>query len=388
MALQTSLNHKDSMSSEYPAGLPRRFSRKLLRVVPRRLKRSSGSFRLLPPRQPPTPPAFYHTQDSPFLNLPREIRDLIYHHYWTLHPHLSASRAQALNAFSMRLHYEGRNSADNPDTRPIYWNMPRVKEKTSCPSLGLSSKQILYEALEQYERRAEWYWSATITSKPWHLPLGLQVNSGRVGKVTIWVDDLLTSDYVHHTSLRDNIVCEIVLRKYLYSGLPLQRLRIAGCLDTSQWSHTEFGEHSYVGGAAAIAHNVLTVFGRAVLPRLELEIFNAEKHWRRRIFYEVRREGSDVYLHTLDFERRGMRVIRGREGWSWTSEEGVRVESDYGENPALSEHPQKVDWDEAPYAVWLRWKRRTEAVGGRCRVARDELLVYTARHGVSNTQHS
>jgi hypothetical protein len=97
-----------------------------------------------------------------------------------------------------------------------------------------------------------------------------------------------------------------------------------------------------VGKATAIANKVLAVFGRAVVPRLELEleIFNTEKHWKRRILYEVRREDFNVYLHTLDFERRGMRVLRGREGWSWTSEE-VKVISDCEENSSFSEHPQK-----------------------------------------------
>jgi hypothetical protein len=158
MAPQANVSQKDSMFSRDPAGLSQSFLSKLYRIVPGRRKRSSSTFRLLPSRQPPSSLFIYQAHDSPFLYLLREVRDLVYHYYWTLHPHLSISRAQTMNPFFMRLYYEGRNSVDNPDTRPIYRIMPQVKAKICCPSLVLSSKQMLYEALKQYYANT---WTAT-----------------------------------------------------------------------------------------------------------------------------------------------------------------------------------------------------------------------------------
>jgi hypothetical protein len=79
------------------------------------------SFRRIPPRPPPSRPSSFQLQDCAFFNLPREVRDLIYRHYWTLHPRLSASREHLANPLSMRLHYDGRESADN-SAKKFYWD--------------------------------------------------------------------------------------------------------------------------------------------------------------------------------------------------------------------------------------------------------------------------
>jgi hypothetical protein len=132
--------------------------------------------------------------------------------------------------------------------------------------------------------------------------------------VKIWVDDLMTIRTSPHDLVRGINVYEAVFTKYLLSGLPLTRLRISGYTDTLQWLYTDFGDMTYFGDATAIAHEVFAIFGRDTVPRLELEIFDARENWRRRVLYEVRKEGSEVYLHTLDSERRGLRVVQGREG--------------------------------------------------------------------------
>jgi hypothetical protein len=235
------------------------------------------------------------------------------------------------------------------------------------------SKQVLYEALEQYERGAEWCWSITTTTKLWHLPLRLHVSFERANKVMIWVEDLMTFGTLPHALMREINVHEAVLIKYHRSGLPLTRLCISGYTDVLQWSHTEFGDMTYIGDATAIAHKVFAIFGRDAVPQLELEIFDERENWRRRVLYEVRKEGAEVYLYTLDFERRGMKVIRGREGWSWTSEDGVQIQSEDDHNAPLLEHTTRFDWDKVSYSAW-QW-HMIKIRDGRGSVARDEFLV-------------
>jgi hypothetical protein len=179
--------------------------------------------------------------------------------------------------------------------------------------------------------------------------------------------------HLPHDLVRDINVYEAVFTIYLLSGLPLTRLRISGHTDTLQWSHKDFGDMTYFGDATAIAHEVFAIFGRNAVPQLDLEIFDARENWRRWVLYEVRKEGSEVYLHTLDSERRGLRVVQGREGWSWTSEDGIQIQNEDDHNAPLPEHPTKLDWSTVDYSAWLRYRNRIEDVRG-C-VARDEFLV-------------
>jgi hypothetical protein len=336
------------MFPEHPILLLTQFLKKILGIRKR-------SFRLIPPRQPPSHPLVYQTQDSPFFNLPREVRDLIYHHYWTEHACLSASRVSDTNPSCMRPHYEGRNAQDDPKIRkPSFrWQSYRM----CCPSLLLVSKQVIHEALEQYVRRAEWYWSPTMRPGVWGLPLGLQLDMAKVCKETIWTGDFQT--------------CESLL--LIRSGCPLKRLRISGYAGPVQWSHTDFGDVTYFGDATFIAEKFLSGYGRESESTLELEIFDTEKNWRRRVVYEVRREGSDVYLTTLNVEKRGIRVAQGREGWTWMSEEGVRIESEHDDVDVSLSKPIPPSGNTSWWAK-KRTERRTEIVGGGNGAPRDELL--------------
>jgi hypothetical protein len=118
-------------------------------MLPRYLRRPKNGQKSKTTKKPPatkrrdTEAAI--TQNISFFDLPREIRDQIYHHYWTANPKHVALRTPS-HPFTVRLNYAKRPEI----TREFY-----VETQRPLTWL-LANKQLQHEALEHYITRAEW----------------------------------------------------------------------------------------------------------------------------------------------------------------------------------------------------------------------------------------
>jgi hypothetical protein len=92
------------------------------------------------------------TQRLSFFDLPRELRDLVYHHLWRL---LKPCICQGFpeSELVLQLRYEGHYDISSTHGEREDW--PGTSSR--FPIAIIASKQFLYEALEQYLRKAEWY---------------------------------------------------------------------------------------------------------------------------------------------------------------------------------------------------------------------------------------
>ncbi|KAF2825093.1 hypothetical protein CC86DRAFT_407331 [Ophiobolus disseminans] len=104
-------------------------------------------------------PSHDHTNSFKFFALPRELRNLIYHHYWAANPALQPSSPRFSTTW-LHLRYEGRYTVE---PQPKSWGyesgVNNTAEERTLP-LGLAAnKQLLHEALEQFHSRAEWFWA-------------------------------------------------------------------------------------------------------------------------------------------------------------------------------------------------------------------------------------
>jgi hypothetical protein len=128
-----------------------------------------------------------------FLDLPREIRDLIYHEFWRSNPALPNFSQRFLDPDqSMYLRYEGsyEASAFSPTCdhdHHVICSDPN--EQHEFPLCFLASKQLLSEALEQFLRRAEWFSTYNSSTKNW-APSPIMPDASSVEDVNVYVGAL------------------------------------------------------------------------------------------------------------------------------------------------------------------------------------------------------
>jgi len=123
-----------------------------------------------------------HSSNTGFFSLPRELRDEIYAHLFTLSPCLDAS----FHGVTLNLHYSPRCCAKQTIFKPDQ-------------SWLLASKTVMTEALQEYARKADWVWHGPYAIlKRCSLPIPMDMLEIRrmslyVGNLAYW-----ETGYVNH----------------------------------------------------------------------------------------------------------------------------------------------------------------------------------------------
>lgn len=229
---------------------------------------------------------------STFFSLPRELRDLIYHHLWRCNPALQNSSSR-FSTVCLQLRYDGRYSIEPQKTSWGYENGVNDNIENRRLPLGLAAnKQLLHEALEQFLSRAEWFWDEDNVEKEQTWTSSLLDASG-VKDVTLYFGAFLgicetcTGDpHVHGWWSHDAELVELA------EGLSkdesgIRRLRIAG------WTQCEREDEEYQH-AMLLAQSYGYVARRAKAERLELSLWHDDSETRR--VYEVLGEKEGFWV--------------------------------------------------------------------------------------------
>jgi hypothetical protein len=115
-----------------------------------------------------------------FFNLPRELRDLIYHHLFLSTPHI-------IQCFGIERMY--LSLVYRPFFTPTDLTIPFYHPTRSSPTWLLTNKTLLYEARAQFMRHAEWYFdSGEVQIRNWSSML--RMNLRRVKRMQLYVSSL------------------------------------------------------------------------------------------------------------------------------------------------------------------------------------------------------
>jgi hypothetical protein len=127
-----------------------------------------------------------------FFDLPREIRDLIYHEFWRSNPALPNFSQRFPDSNDFYLRYEGSYQAvwcERECGDDHYRICGDANEKQKLPLYFLANKQLLLEALEQSLRRAEWFSTEDSSTEIW-APLSIMPDASCVEDVTLYAGAL------------------------------------------------------------------------------------------------------------------------------------------------------------------------------------------------------
>jgi hypothetical protein len=111
-----------------------------------------------------------------FFDLPRELRDFVYHYLWEDHPDITTPYSNRRT----ELRYD--QSINKCHTKTYLHNNP-------FPPWLLASKAFLYEATAAFNERAEWTWQPATRTRGAHStlfgPIASKVVTLRFGGVTV-----------------------------------------------------------------------------------------------------------------------------------------------------------------------------------------------------------
>ncbi|CAO2658370.1 Nn.00g060930.m01.CDS01 [Neocucurbitaria sp. VM-36] len=249
-----------------------------------------------------------------FLDLPREVRDMVYSYYWQTRPCLNVS-STPFGRFSLQLRYEGHykmhvghfghDSIERLDGRWPWWLM--------------SNKQILCEALEQFVYKAEWFWDGYPMAERKQYRQSSLLEPSKISHMTLHVDSF--GSYENPPRHMDRcyadknlkILATAIARDQKTYGR-IQRLRISGC---SRMLH--HGGSEMLDQAKSITEKIMECFKTFHVEQLELEVFNKDPD-RRRILYEINGRGSTMKVVVKEDEKhknpQQERISPPSNGWT------------------------------------------------------------------------
>jgi hypothetical protein len=228
-----------------------------------------------------------------FFDLPRELRDLIYHQLWRSSSILLNCTTRFVD-FDVNLRYEGSYQVDVTDrTRKRFGCDAGHQDDWRFPPGLWASKQLLQEALAQYGSRAEWFWCEDVpdVKRTW---LSTQLDASRVQDATLFLDffeevckECSGKRHLHDRWRLDDELNEVVEAMVgdRMDGHGIRRLRIASF--TQATNLTEEREH-----ALFLAQRFSLVSGRADAGFLELSLWHDDPEMPR--LYDVVGEGPDA----------------------------------------------------------------------------------------------
>ncbi|KAJ4376352.1 hypothetical protein N0V83_001635 [Neocucurbitaria cava] len=233
-----------------------------------------------------------------FLDLPREVRDMVYDYYWQTKPALNVS-STPFGRFSLQLRYEGYykmnvgyfgyGSIERLDGRMPWWL--------------LCNKQVLYEALEQFVYKAEWFWDGHMLGERKQYRQSPLLDLSKISRMALHVDSFGSYENpprpMDRTSADKNLkmLATAIARDQSTSGR-IQHLRISG------YSRVEYTQESEIfDQAASIISKVMEYFKAFDVAQLELEVFNKSPD-RRRTLYEIKYLGSEMDITVKESELR------------------------------------------------------------------------------------
>ncbi|KAF1850376.1 uncharacterized protein K460DRAFT_412090 [Cucurbitaria berberidis CBS 394.84] len=225
-----------------------------------------------------------------FFDLPREIRDSIYHHYWQADPCLNASNTPCGQG-ALQLRYEG--SYKMGLCGPRYGVLERLDGR--YPQSLLSNKQLLQEALEQYTRKAEWFWDGTPLAERPRNPSANLIDVSKISNdMTLHIHSLAM--YEDPNRYMDEIIAgkdlHLLAKAIAKKHTTIPRLRISGY---SRALYYDDKSGLFDQGQLMIG-KIMAYFSGFDIARLELEVFNKSSD-RRRILCEV--IGQKPYMELI-----------------------------------------------------------------------------------------
>lgn len=189
----------------------------------------------------------------------------------------------------MNVGYFGYGSIERLDGRMPWWL--------------LSNKQILYEALEQFVYKAEWFWDGHMLGERKRYRQSPLLDLSKISRMTLHVDSFGSYEdpprTMDRTSADKNLkmLATAIARDQATSGR-IQHLRISGCSRVLYIEKSEIFDQ-----ATSIIGKVMEYFKDFDVAQLELEVFNKSPD-RRRILYEIYDLGSPMDIVVKENELR------------------------------------------------------------------------------------
>ncbi|KAH7397253.1 hypothetical protein BKA66DRAFT_453928 [Pyrenochaeta sp. MPI-SDFR-AT-0127] len=236
-------------------------------------------------------------QTIPFFDLPREIRDIIYDYYWRSNPGLRAV-STPYHRLLLQLRYEGQYTMLIGEHG--YTNPKDIAE--TFPTWLRASKEVLNEALEQFARKAAWFWGDEyLMQRPDDWSSGI-FDTSKIRNMTIYIGHFGS---VETPMKRQDGKCPIqylrsfarAMAAHQSNGGGIQRLRISGHSSLMPYE----GDFKR---SIKTAHRILDIFSAVDITTLELEMFNTSAD-RRRILYEVIGRDADAHMLVKEDKNRG-----------------------------------------------------------------------------------
>jgi len=223
-----------------------------------------------------------------FFDLPLELRDVIYDQLWRLHPVLLNNNSRFAD---VHLCYEGSYQVPMDRTSVMICALAALNNRKFPPGLW-ASKKILQEALDQFARRAEWFWceNPEIPKQTW---LSTLIHDSKVRDMTVFLDVFeppcgACSGERHSGEWRLDEELNEVVAAMVDDGMDghgIRRLRIEGFTEITNMKD-ECEE------ALRLARLFWPVCQRAEAEHLELSLWHNDPEGPR--LYDVVGEGLDV----------------------------------------------------------------------------------------------
>ena len=255
-------------------------------------------------------------QTISLFDLPRELRDQIYHYYWTAQPKYLAPRTP-FHPLKVHFNYAGR---------PDITKEAVIKTATQrFPEWLQASKQLQSEALEQYASRAEW--SVVLKSKlpkPDNRKTSSALDIRKVRKLALHISDIAAVAVDdNHTVYQDLRVFSKGLeehQRHPETMAKIQRLRISGSTYVSilpgppgSIPKPHISMQTIAEGVARRAADILACTD---VEALEFELHQESDCYRRWMMWESTGRGKDGQIRIIDDQTRECERV-GEEWVRW-----------------------------------------------------------------------
>ncbi|KAF2877548.1 hypothetical protein BDV95DRAFT_601929 [Massariosphaeria phaeospora] len=229
-----------------------------------------------------------------FFDLPREIRDSIYHHYWRTYPCIRTS----FHGMLTDLRYEGYHSMTISRKRFGY----PERMQGPYPTWLLANKVLFSEALSQFSRKAEWFWDG-YTMQEMEIERKALMKTPTIRDITLYVGNVMYLDEYAATrfsSYQEKVkdACQEYAKAMQLHG-SFKRLRLSS--HSYDISLTDDG-----AGFKEIVTFLTNFFRDVTIDKIEWEVHNRAEPGTR-VVYRVCASGSLELVET--------------ENLSWTEEE-------------------------------------------------------------------